>query len=380
MSDNSIVFVSTAPQWAACEELWSQAAVELAKQRFSVSASANETSPIDPRIKNLKTAGIRVQLRPVKYSPWKRVWHFVFSRGKGKEVRQVEKLLRTRSPKLVVISEWLTYPPIGLLELCVSKNVPFVTISHIVFETSWLADTDAERYRNALSRALRCYFVSEGNLRLTEKQLGFDLPNAEVVRNPYNVDFNSSPAWPALGAEAELRLACVARLDPGHKGQDILFEALASPAWANRDWHLTLYGGGPIRNSLKRLADRLGLSKRVTFAGHVSSVEDIWASNHVLVMPSHHEGLPLAMVEAMLCGRPVLATDVAGHAEIIVDGMTGFLAESPTVGSVARTLERLWADRENLENMGKAGAKRIRELVPPDPAHVFSEKLKLLMN
>ena len=131
---------------------------------------------------------------------------------------------------------------------------------------------------------------------------------------------------------------------------------------------------------LERLITRLGLSERVTFAGFVNSIEDIWASNHVLVMPSRLEGLPLAMVEAMLCARPVLTTDVGGHSEIVVDGVTGFLAESPTVGSVARTLERLWADRENLENMGKAGAKRIRELCLPIPARVFSEKLKLLIS
>ena len=52
------------------------------------------------------------------------------------------------------------------------------------------------------------------------------------------------------------------------------------------------------------------------FAGH-RPVEEIWASNHVLVMPSRAEGFPLAIVEAMLCARPVLASDVAGNSEIV---------------------------------------------------------------
>jgi glycosyltransferase involved in cell wall biosynthesis len=127
------------------------------------------------------------------------------------------------------------------------------------------------------------------------------------------------------------------------------------------------------------LVARFGLLERVSFAGHVTSVEEIWASNHVLVMPSRYEGLPLAVVEAMICGRPVLATDVAGHPEIIVDGVTGLLAGPPTVTTVAQGLERLWASRANLENMGRAAAKRIRELVPADPIRVFSDKLKCLM-
>jgi glycosyltransferase involved in cell wall biosynthesis len=139
-----------------------------------------------------------------------------------------------------------------------------------------------------------------------------------------------------------------------------------------------LYGEGPRRNLLERLTSRLGLSDRVTFAGHVN-VDEIWSSNQVLVLPSRYEGLPLVLVEAMLCGRPVLATDVGGNSEILVDGVTGFLTGAPTVAHVADGLERLWANRTNLENMGRAGAKRIRELVPADPIRVFSEKIMRLM-
>jgi glycosyltransferase involved in cell wall biosynthesis len=130
-----------------------------------------------------------------------------------------------------------------------------------------------------------------------------------------------------------------------------------------------------MRNGLERLAQRLGLSDRVVFVGHVSPAE-IWASNHVLVMPSRLEGLPLAMVEAMLCGRPVVATDVAGHSEIIEDGVTGFLADAPTVSSMAKALERFWARRAHAVEIGAAASKRIRGLRPPDPVRIFSEKIK----
>jgi glycosyltransferase involved in cell wall biosynthesis len=82
------------------------------------------------------------------------------------------------------------------------------------------------------------------------------------------------------------------------------------------------------------------------------------------------------MVEAMLCGRPVVATNVAGHSELIEDGVVGFLADAPTAASVAKALERLWERRSEAEQLGKAAAARIRQLVPPDPIHVFSEKIK----
>lgn len=379
-SNGNILFVSPTSGWAACEELWSQAAEDLAGQGFNISACVTKSVPLQPRLGRLKRAGIRLHfLRPEHYSILDRASHFLLHRGQSKWKVWFERCLRQTLPELVVFSDGLTYPDIGLLDLCINRSIPFVTVSHKNWGELWMADDVAKRYYDALSRARRCYFVSEGNLRLTQKQLGHELANAQIVRNPFNVGFSASPVWPALDEKTGLRLACVGRLDPGQKGQDILFEALSGTAWANRDWHLTLYGDGPVRMPLVNLAARLGISGHVTFAGHVDSVEEIWASNHVLVMPSHHEGLPLAVVEAMLCGRPVLATDVAGHAEVIRDEETGFLAESPTVGSLSRSLERLWERRADLEAMGLAGATLIRQLVPANPARVFSEQLKTFL-
>jgi glycosyltransferase involved in cell wall biosynthesis len=213
---------------------------------------------------------------------------------------------------------------------------------------------------------------------MAEKQIAGELANAEVVRNPFNVSYEASPPWPASGNDAEIRFACVGRLYPPAKGQDIFFEALAQPQWKCRDWRLSIYGEGPAQLSLEWLARRLGISERVNFAGFAKP-EDIWAENHVLVMPSRYEGLPLVMVEAMLCSRPIVATDIAGHAEIVEDGVTGFLAEAPTPRAMAAALERFWARRKAAENIGKAGHRRIRQLVPPHPARVFAENLKALV-
>ena len=87
-------------------------------------------------------------------------------------------------------------------------------------------------------------------------------------------------------------------------------------------------------------------------------VEKIWAENQALVMPSRFEGLPLAMVEAMLCGRPIVATDIAGHSEIIDDGITGFLARAPTVPALLEALEKLWQRRRaEVEKIGQIAGR-----------------------
>jgi hypothetical protein len=74
-----------------------------------------------------------------------------------------------------------------------------------------------------------------------------------------------------------------------------------------------------------------------------------------------------------------VATNVAGNAEIVIPGQTGFLAESPSVPSIRRALEEMWKARGNLNARGQAAAKVVRGKVPPDPVEIFAEKLKSLV-
>ena len=133
-----------------------------------------------------------------------------------------------------------------------------------------------------------------------------------------------------------------------------------------------------MRGALERITRQFGISDRVVMAGHIP-VDKIWTENQVLVMPSRYEGLPLAIVEAMLCGRTIVATDVAGNSEVIDDGVTGFLAKAPAAPALLEALERLWMRRAQVENIGRVAAARIRQLVPPDPIEVFSRKLRQMI-
>jgi glycosyltransferase involved in cell wall biosynthesis len=374
-----IIFVTTpnTDPWSGAEELWARTALELVSLGLPVSASVTEFSTLHPRMLDLRARGVELWLRPTWYSLRRYPLRRLMSRYAGPTLHEVERLFSARPSALVVFSEGNALPPIELLEMCVIKRSPFVTIVQADKEAVWYSDDLAARYRAALGAAQRCFFVSDGNRRLTEKQIAGTLVNAEIVRNPVNIAFDASPAWPPLGNDAEFRFACVGRLYPPAKGQDILFEALARPEWIGRHWRLYLYGSGEMRQGLEWLAEKLGLSDRVFLAGF-STVEEIWAANHVLVMPSRFEGLPLAIVEAMLCGRPVVATDVAGNSEVIEEGVTGFIADAPTAGSISAALERFWERRGEANEIGNAAARRIRQLVPANAVQIFTEKLKQL--
>jgi glycosyltransferase involved in cell wall biosynthesis len=376
-----IAFVSNmhGSPWGGSEELWAQAASRLARNGFRVRASVQGWPVPHKRIGQLAADGVEVKIRRTKYPLWWRASKRALGHVKSPLGIEVSKFLSDVMPALVVFSDAASTPPIELLQECVDRGLPFVTISQANSEHFWPEDSSAVQYRKLMPAARRCYFVSRGNLRLFKNQIGCNLPNAEIVANPFNVDFANLLPWPPIGADNRLRFACVARLHPPSKGQDILLEVLADPVWKQRDWNLTLFGEGAMRGTIEQLIHRFKLENQVKIAGFVSPVEKIWAVNHVLIMPSRYEGLPLAMVEAMLCGRPVVATDVAGHSEILQDGISGFLAEAPTTRSLKEALERLWTRRVELETMGKAAASSIRQHIPRDPGLAFSEKIKALL-
>jgi glycosyltransferase involved in cell wall biosynthesis len=110
------------------------------------------------------------------------------------------------------------------------------------------------------------------------------------------------------------------------KGLDVLLKALAylSP---DAQWSLTLAGDGPEMETLKLLAKDLNLDSRVIFLGRVAprSVPELMANHHIFVLPSHREGRPSVILEAMAAAMPVVATDIDGTRELVQNGITGWL-------------------------------------------------------
>ena len=204
--------------------------------------------------------------------------------------------------------------------------------------------------------------------------MGEPLPNGEVVWNPFNVSTEAAPAWP--DDDGKMRLACVSRIELGHKGQDLLLQALARPEWWNRPFELNLFGTGPDERVLRRLGSILQLTC-LNFRGHLSDVRTIWQQNHLLVLPSRYEGVPLSLVEAMWCGRPAVVTDVGRTAELCVDNETGFIAPAATVSSFGHALERAWERRQDWLQMGQGARARAEKQIPKDPVGQFCERLKV---
>ena len=378
LKDNCMrfVFVSSLAtvSWGGSEELWSRTALRLHAEGHHVAAAVIWWPQTPKPVLHLMEQGIEVFIPPPPYARLPvRVWQELQTKMGWKKPDPIVPWLRNQKPDLVCVSNGGNIDGLAFLEICADHKLPFVSVQHANGEVMWPLDYQAERLIRVYPQARRAFFVSEQNRRLFEIQLGIAIPNAEVVRNPSNVRWEASLPWPddARG----LKLACVGRLEPNAKGQDLIFQVLASDVWKSRPVTLSLFGAGGIEKSLRRLATKLNLDDRVSFMGQVSDIEQVWATHHALILPSRFEGLPITIVEAMMCARPAIVTDVAGNAEMVEDGVSGFVAAAPTVKFVAAAMERAWDRRADWQQMGKAARQRVESLVPQDAIGVFSQKL-----
>ena len=102
----------------------------------------------------------------------------------------------------------------------------------------------------------------------------------------------------------------------------------------------------------------------------------IWNDHHLLVLPSRGEGMPLVALEALMHGRPVLATAVGGVAEVVSDGREGYISESATVASLRHTLERAFNNADSRPAKGQVGHRTAQRFAAGDPSGMLLNLLE----
>ncbi len=122
-----------------------------------------------------------------------------------------------------------------------------------------------------------------------------------------------------------------------------------------------LVGDGPLRPRVMALAERLGLGSHITFTGLRRDVPRLVAAFDIFMMSSLYEGLPVAVLEAMALGKPVVATRVGGLPGVVNDGQHGFLVEAGDSAALAAKALVLLGDPDLRRTMGGAGQARIQE-------------------
>jgi glycosyltransferase involved in cell wall biosynthesis len=224
------------------------------------------------------------------------------------------------------------------------------------------------------------------DLRVKLQQLVPDADNVMCYYKGIDLSFAKGSAQPrdrlrerfGIPVEAECMFLPVIGIKPD-KGVWEFFETFRCLATERPALHAVLFGGGADEDRLRRAVNDAGLQDRFHMPGR-RPWEDVWAlmqSSDVLLMPSHHEGLPNVVMEAFAAELPVVATDVGGVSEAVKPEETGLLVADRDVEAMVRAVRRVLDDPSPARAMARAGRELIFERFDVDKnVHTLHEMLK----
>ena len=275
-------------------------------------------------------------------------------------VRDLMRILRRREVELVH-SHDLTMSVYGAAA-CRLARLPHVMTMH-----GNMTMTDAWRRRVALRWAFRsgqgAVAVSTATQQQLERDLSLRSGRLGVIRNGIPLQpGDPAPIREELGVGSdELLILAVGNLDP-RKGHIHLLEALASleEEGLSVPWRLAIAGGrgGEERSRLEAFAEAKGLADRVHILIGREDVPNLQAAADIFAMPSLWEGLPLALLEAMLAGTACIASDTSGIPEAIRDGQDGLLVPPGDGSGLATRLRLLLEDDTLRQKIARQGRER----------------------
>lgn len=370
-----IAFLSTIAgyPWGGADFMWTRAAEAAQERGDRLLLALSAATARHPRVVALVARGATLHESAQPAAPASLATRLLNRlRPRTPPADPIAGALAAFAPDLVVISGGATYDLAyfpewtGWLQ---ATRTPFRLIANWQTEHPVLPAPEQERIRELFPAADALCFVSQRNLDVTRRHLALPLPNARVLHNPLRWTPADASPFPESHTA---RLATVSRLDEG-KGLHLLLHALKEAGEEAGDWQLAIHGHGPQEKDLHELATRLGLQACVSFPGHVADLHAIWAGHQLLCSPAIDDGVPMTIPEAMLCGRPVLATCVGGAEDWLRDNATGFLCSAPTIPLLAATLRTAFAARARWPVMGhEAAAAAQANYRPDDFQHVIA--------
>ncbi len=355
-----ILFISTLSHtpWGGSEVLWVNTAKKAKNEGHDIAALVYKWHSQPEHYTDLSSLGIQLIYRPSSLNKTSLITRIINKIKPGKSFRNLSKQIDTFKPEVIIINQGHSYD-IGynehsaLIEKIRKEKIPFHIICHNNTDYSYVPEDEIrKKVKSVYKRAKRVLFVSERNRHMAELNLQQHLNNSQVISNSLSLGNGQDALLPYPNGTDTTHFSIVANLKCSHKGQNLIFDILSDDAWRNKNWILNLYGTGENEKYLKDLAKFLGISQKVIFHGHVKDIKKVWETNHILLLASFGEGMPLALQEAMLCGRPAIVTDVGGNSELIVEGHTGFLSEGTTKGAFNRAMEKAWDQKDNWKNIG----------------------------
>ncbi|MHC4983608.1 MAG: glycosyltransferase [Planctomycetota bacterium] len=267
------------------------------------------------------------------------------------------RLIRRLKPSIIHAHNWGGWPEVALARLLALRPVPLIFSFHGLPDAGAMPRRRRIAFR-VLSRLSTCLFtVSQAARRMLVDQVGLPPGRLSVINNGVDTD-RFSPAGPFRDRRGRVIVGSVGSLTPV-KNQQLLIRACAQVVRSGVDVELRIAGQGPLAAELARLGRAVGLDERFLLAGHVQDVPGFLRGLDVFALPSRTESHPNALLEAMACSLPCIASNVHGIPEILDGGRLGVLVDPGDAAGLARAIADLAGCPQRRAPMGRAAREHV---------------------
>ncbi len=287
---------------------------------------------------------------------------------------EVENLFASINPDLIIFSNGSPLSNMAARQTAAKSNIPFIDIIHCV-TIDWAKQfaSHMDKLSDIFEKASNIISVSEENLNSLRQHFGLSKEKGQVIYNGRPSEFFKSPdpevrqkIRQGLNIPTEAVVAFTSGRMEIVKGYQYQVESIKvlqqSEVWQNL--YFVWAGTGTIENNLRATVERLEATSHVRFLGQQDDIPALLDAADIFILPSHFEGMPLSVMEAMAKGLPVIATSVSGTPEELGD--TGKLLPNPeidrqtTITQLANTIET-WTKDKNLRQKTGTACKRRAE-------------------
>ncbi|HTM53083.1 MAG TPA: glycosyltransferase [Pirellulales bacterium] len=243
----------------------------------------------------------------------------------------------------------------------ISAGVPKIVASERCVD-SWKAPYQLAIDRR-LARRTDAIIVNSRGVQDFYAENGIPPDKLRLIHNGISPDCDRSLGRAELLAKFELPenarlMGAVGRLWPQKRVKDLIW-ATDLLKVVHDNTHLLIIGDGPQRKDLERFREHINIEDKVRFLGARNDVPRLMPHFDLLLLASSFEGLSNAIMEAMVCAVPVVATDIPGNRELVVHGQTGFLVQVGDRAGLARCAYKILEDPELGRRLGEAGCQRV---------------------
>jgi glycosyltransferase involved in cell wall biosynthesis len=278
---------------------------------------------------------------------------------------EILKVCRMENPDIIHANHCFYFTTVCAMMLKHLVGKPLVNTFHIgpAVSSSRLLRPAIKIYENVIGRLIarasdRIIAVSRAVKEHAVTELGAKPDKVTVV--PNGIDLCEFKPNDGTDSSSMTRVVFVGRLVYS-KGMQFVVEAAPSVLSDHPNTEFIIVGDGPYRGHLIEMTRKLGMDHVFKFLGIVPSVADVLRGGDIYVRPSLMEGMPLTVLEAMACGLPVVASNVAGTPEVLTNGETGILVEPGNVEQLAKAINRLLDDRKYARRIGDSARRFVKQ-------------------